>query len=92
MADILDGYFPYMLKYKYPNGTFLKVIDKTDEKYSYDKNISSNLQDVNKIEENKLKPQSKDEFLEKLPKNVIKNGKVVPIRDEIAKKFEGNPQ
>ncbi len=28
----------------------------------------------------------------KLPKNVIKNGKIIPIRSEIEKKFEGvNP-
>lgn len=29
LADILDGYFPYILKAKYPNGVFMKVIDKT---------------------------------------------------------------
>ena len=33
---------------------------------------------------------SKDEFLDKLPKNVIKNGKIIPVRDEIAKKMSGN--
>jgi hypothetical protein len=29
LADILDGYFPYQLKKLYPNGTLLKVVDKT---------------------------------------------------------------
>jgi hypothetical protein len=37
LADLLDGYFPYILKAKYPNGVFLKVLDKTDEKYNLDK-------------------------------------------------------
>jgi hypothetical protein len=34
LADILDGYFPYMLKAKYPNGVFMKVVDKTEVKYA----------------------------------------------------------
>jgi hypothetical protein len=34
LADILDGYFPFILKTKYPNGTFLKVVDKTEVKYA----------------------------------------------------------
>ena len=29
-----------------------------------------------------------DEFLDKLPKNVIKNGKIIPIREELEKKFK----
>ena len=45
--------------------------------------------DIHSIDDNALKPDSKVEFLDKLPKNVIKNGKVIPIRDEIAKKLEG---
>jgi hypothetical protein len=49
----------------------------------------SNIQNFESVDENALKPQSKEEFLEKLPKNVIKNGKIIPVRDEIAKKFDG---
>lgn len=37
LADILDGYFPYQLKNKYPNGTLLKVVDKTEEMFDPDK-------------------------------------------------------
>jgi len=33
LSDLLDGYFPYDLKEKYPMGVPLKVIDKTDQKY-----------------------------------------------------------
>ena len=36
LGDILDGYFPYVLKSKYPNGTFLKVVDKIDNAYDSD--------------------------------------------------------
>ena len=28
LSDLVDGYFPYLLKQKYPNGVFLKVVDK----------------------------------------------------------------
>lgn len=34
MSDILDGYFPYDLKTKYPDGVPLKPVDLTDETYS----------------------------------------------------------
>jgi|JI6StandDraft_1071083.scaffolds.fasta_scaffold01045_22 hypothetical protein len=33
LGDILDGYFPYILKQKYPNGVYMKVVDKTEVKY-----------------------------------------------------------
>jgi len=34
LSDILDGYFPYDLKTKYPNGVPLKPIDMCDEVYN----------------------------------------------------------
>jgi UBX domain-containing protein 11 len=36
LADILDGYFPYLLKNKYPKGTLMKIIDKMDDIYEVD--------------------------------------------------------
>ena len=27
LGDLVDGYFPYILKQKYPNGVFLEVVD-----------------------------------------------------------------
>lgn len=38
LSDLVDGYFPYVLKHKYPNGVFLSVIDKIALKY--DQNMS----------------------------------------------------
>lgn len=34
LSDILDGYFPYDLKKKYPEGVPLKPVDCTDETYN----------------------------------------------------------
>ena len=28
LGDFIDGYFPYILKARYPNGVFMKVVDK----------------------------------------------------------------
>lgn len=33
LSDILDGYYPYDLKMRYPEGAPLHVIDHTEEKY-----------------------------------------------------------
>lgn len=33
LGDLVDGYFPYVLKAKFPNGVFLKVVDRISEKY-----------------------------------------------------------
>jgi hypothetical protein len=34
-----------------------------------------------------MNPMSKDEFLKQFPKNVIKNGNIIPIREELEKRF-----
>ena len=34
LSDILDGYFPYDLKVKYPDGVPLKPIDMADDTYN----------------------------------------------------------
>jgi hypothetical protein len=33
LSDLIDGYFPSVLKARYPNGVFMKVADKLTEKY-----------------------------------------------------------
>ena len=90
MEDILDGYFPLMLKKKFPNGVFFKVVDKIDEIYAPSK--KNKMGDFTTIDEDCLKPLNKEDFLKQFPKNYIKNGKVVSVRDEIAKKIDGQPQ
>lgn len=79
LGDLIDGYFPYVLKHKYPNGVFMKACDKLTEQYSSegsDEHITSLEANANKD----FKPPSKEEFLNRLPKSIIKNGKVVSIR------------
>lgn len=33
LSDLVDGYFPYVLKQKFPNGVFLSVVDNIAQKY-----------------------------------------------------------
>lgn len=34
LGDLVDGYFPSVLKGKYPGGVFMKVVDKLSEQYN----------------------------------------------------------
>lgn len=91
LADILEGYFPYQLKKEYPNGIQLKVIDRADEAFNPEKKGIKNA-DIHSIEEDALKPMSKEEFLSKIPKQVIRDGKIIAVREGIQKKLDGGEQ
>ncbi|KAF0974223.1 hypothetical protein FDP41_006833 [Naegleria fowleri] len=105
LTDILDGYFPYEFKEKHPDGVKLKIVDKTSEPFSkteersigksnYLKENNSNvvgLDYLKYVEENgpPNPPLDKESFLDLLPKQVIKNGKVIPVRDDIERVISG---
>lgn len=76
------------MKKKYPNGVLFKLLDKLDDIYKSEKN--NKYGDLSSIDEESLKPLSKDEFLAQLPKNVVKDGKIYEIREEIERKLDGN--
>jgi hypothetical protein len=80
LSDILDGYFPYDLKKKYPDGVPLRSVDRSSEMFK----AGSNLQGVN---DPSLGLLNKDQFLAQLPENIIKNGEIIPVREDIAKVF-----
>lgn len=86
LSDILDGYFPYDLKKKYPEGVPIKVMDMTDDTYTPDM-VKNNpkLKELRDLDG--LAPLSKQEFLKQFPESKIQNGKNVPIREELEKKF-----
>lgn len=61
MSDLVDGYFPYVLKQKYPNGIFLKVVDMIAIKYEeYQKQEGESIGSIEGINKNDFKPMSKD--------------------------------
>jgi len=77
LSDILDGYFPYDLKHKYPDGVALRVVDKTSEMYKPGQKIGG-------VNDPSTGIMSKEEFLDKLPASVIKDGNIIPVREDIA--------
>ena len=89
LSDILDGFFPYDLKIKFPEGVPLKIVDHTIEMHQNVKEVKKEqiIFDQKLVEEKRLQPLSKEEFLKQLPDNVIKDGKIVPIKEGIASKF-----
>lgn len=60
-----------------------KTLEDFDNRPGNDK-----VKDFSKLDEIGLKPQSKEAFLKNLPEKVIRDGKIVPIREEIAKRLE----
>jgi len=89
LADILEGYFPYQLKEKFPNGTLLKIVDRLGENYEPSKEKEPSIKNFENIDDMNLKAQTREEYLSKLPSAVIKDGIVIPIRSEISKKLGG---
>jgi len=130
IRDLLDGYFPYELKARYPEGVPLKVLDRTSDDFALpfqafrgngqrlvhdsvqsaqnDKSSSSSsifsaqhapgstqhniIHDMKSLKEDNLNPNRKIEknaFLNKLPKSVIKSGKIITIREDIEALLQG---
>ena len=90
MEDILDGYFPSILRHKFPEGCLFKLITKVEEDFAASMASMANnkqINDIGSFEDRIFKPLSKEAFLNELPREVIKNGKIVPIRDAIAQKI-----
>ena len=87
LSDILDGFFPYDLKKKFPDGVPLKPVDVTDEDYNREQ-LNPKFKAFGDLERDAGPGGlSKEEFLSQFPKNVIKNGNVIPIREELEKRF-----
>eukprot|EP00762_Andalucia_godoyi_P000867 ANDGO_03865.mRNA.1 hypothetical protein NAEGRDRAFT_50561 len=76
LKDLFDGYFPYEFKEKYPEGVFLKVVNKSSERFVQGQ------EDLDRV------VLSQDQFLRRLPRTVIKNGKIVEVKKDPAPKKE----
>lgn len=86
LSDILDGYFPYDLKKKYPDGAILKVVDRTEDQFK--EGEAGKVQAFADLEVQQAMAPSKEEFLSQFPKHLMKGGRVIPLREELEKKFD----
>lgn len=92
LSDILDGYFPYDLKKKYPEGCPLKPVDYTDDMYSQQLQKDPRFKQLGDLSGQK-DAMSKQEFLSQFPKQMVKEGgNIVPIREELEKRFKETQQ
>jgi hypothetical protein len=80
LSDLLDGFFPFDLKKKYPDGVPLSVVDKTSEPFR-----PQDSGGIRSVEDQDLGFLSKEQFLAQLPDSVIKEGKVIPIKEDLAR-------
>ena len=86
LSDILDGYFPYDLKKKYPEGVPLKPVDMVDETFTNQFRQDPRFKQLEDLDG--PAPLSKQEFLNQFPKQVVKDGNIIPIREELEAKFK----
>nr|XP_060640458.1 UBX domain-containing protein 11 [Anolis sagrei ordinatus]XP_060640459.1 UBX domain-containing protein 11 [Anolis sagrei ordinatus] len=100
LRDIMDGYFPSELQRRYPNGVPFQVTDKRDVLFQ-EKKLPESFPGVgqatghskaNGLKETKEIPGPKltmEQFLNKLPKSVIRDGHVIDVRGEIKRTLQG---
>lgn len=95
LQDVLDGYFPYVLKNEFPNGVPIKLVDRLGERMSQASPHAQhgNIRTFDDLEAGPSSaPISRDQFLNKLPQAVIRNGKVIEIRGEVGRMMGGDAQ
>ncbi|XP_019368014.1 PREDICTED: UBX domain-containing protein 11 isoform X1 [Gavialis gangeticus] len=101
LRDILDGYFPSELQARYPAGVPFQVTDKRDI-FFRDRQLPesfpgqgqrvghakpSEVQETSEIPGPKL---SLEQFLNKLPRSVIRDGHVIDVRGSIKATLQGS--
>jgi hypothetical protein len=85
LNDIIDGYIPFIFLKDYPDGVPLKVVKNLNENFS-EKEENKKSGDMNKVNYKKDK-LSKEEFLNMLPKTVVREGEVINLRENFERFF-----
>ncbi|XP_034269427.1 UBX domain-containing protein 11 isoform X1 [Pantherophis guttatus] len=100
LRDIMDGFFPSELQSRYPNGVPFQVTDKRDVFFQERKRPGyfpgfgqavgrskpSGIKETNEISGPKL---TMEQFLNKLPKSLVRDGQVINIREDLKKTLQG---
>ena len=89
----MDGYFPQELKQQYPEGVKIFLVNKIDQTYEESmkamqiqnrpkpkQNIPSNIRQLGSLQDRDGDAEpSTENFLERVPKTVIQNGKIIQV-------------
>ncbi|XP_074832436.1 UBX domain-containing protein 11 isoform X3 [Carettochelys insculpta] len=101
LQDIVDGYFPSELQSRYPEGIPFQVTDKRDV-FFRERQLSENFpgqgQVVGHLRSSEVKETSEvpgpklslEQFLNKLPKSLVRDAKVIDIRRPIKETLQGS--
>ncbi|XP_067399437.1 UBX domain-containing protein 11 isoform X2 [Emydura macquarii macquarii] len=101
LQDIMDGYFPSELQKRYPDGIPFQVTDRRDvffRERQLPENFPGQGQVVGHSRSSKVKETSEipgpklslEQFLNKLPKSLIREGQVLDIRGPIKEILQGS--
>lgn len=89
--DVLDGYFPSEFKTEYPDGVIFDLNDKRNVTYQHaftgDGKRVGRFKSLADLGNPELK-LSANEFLNRLPASVIRQGQVISIRSDIAERLK----
>lgn len=85
LHDILDGYSPFILKERYPDGILLKPVNSVDKVYEEKKRESKPSDStIAKVDSPKAQKMiSAERFLDIFPTTVIKNGNIHKIKEDM---------
>jgi len=101
----MDGYFPSELEAAYPDGVPFSLVDKREVFFKNERNSvftsqgyrlgsprAINRSDKNQAVETQLSknPMTVEQFLNKLPTSVVKNSKLINIREVLAEQLNAN--
>ncbi|XP_062254873.1 UBX domain-containing protein 11 isoform X3 [Platichthys flesus] len=102
MQDLMDGYFPSELQDRFPDGVPFQIHDRRDEEFIFrspwdrfpgsgqavcgEKDDSSNVASS----ETQGKKLTTDQFLSRMPKVVVKAGRVIDIRESLRATLQGS--
>ncbi|MEQ2178302.1 hypothetical protein GOODEAATRI_012625 [Goodea atripinnis] len=99
MQDLMDGYFPSELQQRFPDGVPFEVHDRRDEEFMFrlpwdtfpgDRLADSGEKFTNSFAFMSGRKLTTDQFLCKLPKMVVKAGKVIHIRGSLRRTLQGS--
>ncbi|XP_045902071.1 UBX domain-containing protein 11 isoform X3 [Micropterus dolomieu] len=90
MQDLMDGYFPSELQERFPDGVPFEVHDRRDEEFIFRLPWNTFPGEGQATCGEKGKKLSTNQFLNRLPKVVVKAGRVIDIRDSLRATLQGS--
>lgn len=88
LNDILDGFYPYEFKDKYPDGFPVEPLDHSRE-FHDGNTTSASSGGIRTLESGSHKPLSKEQFLKNLPtKSITRSGNVMDVHAAVQRRMQ----